>query len=63
MKGILDTVGRVLRQESLSLLLLAGAATVWLVLRTHSSGASSIEEFQEKVRGGRPVVVEFYSNA
>ena len=63
MRVIVDAVVRILRQEWLTLLLLAGVATVWLVLRTHSSGASSVEEFQAKVNSGLPVVAEFYSNA
>jgi hypothetical protein len=63
MKVFVDAVARILRQEWVTLLLLAGVATAWLMLRTHSSGASSVEEFQAKVRGGSPVVAEFYSNS
>ncbi len=60
---LVATVMRFVRSEWMTLLLVGAIAVAWLLLRTHSSGASSVAEFQDKVRAGHPIVVEFYSNS
>jgi hypothetical protein len=60
---MLDSLVRLLQREWVTLLFIAAVAAVWLLLRTRSSGASSIDDFDRRVTSGEPVVVEFFSNA
>jgi hypothetical protein len=62
MKHMLDSIVRTIQREWMTLLFIAAIAAVWLLLRTQSSGAASVEEFDRKIRAGRPVVVEFFAN-
>lgn len=50
-----------LRQNWALLLVLGLLAGGWLLLRTPADDLS-VEAFQQEIRGGRPVVVEFFSN-
>ncbi|MCX7856166.1 MAG: hypothetical protein N2556_09410 [Anaerolineae bacterium] len=50
-----------LRQNWALLLVLGLLAGGWLFLRTPADNLS-VEAFQQEIRGGRPVVVEFFSN-
>jgi hypothetical protein len=59
---MLQTITRLIQREWMTLLFVAAIAAVWLLLRTQSSGAVSIEEFERTIRSGQPVVVEFFSN-
>jgi len=63
MKPMLEHIARFIQAQWMALLLFAAIAAVWLFLRTESSGAASLEEFKRNTRAGRPVVVEFFSNA
>jgi hypothetical protein len=59
---MLDSFARFLQREWVTLLFIAAIAAAWLLLRTRSSGAASIDDFDQKITSGRPVVVEFFSN-
>jgi hypothetical protein len=59
---MLQTITRLIQREWMTLLFMAAIAAVWLLLRTQSSGAVSVEEFDRTIRAGQPVVVEFFSN-
>ncbi len=50
-----------LRQNWVLLLVLGLLAGAWLFLRTPADRVS-IDLFQQEIHGGRPVVVEFFSN-
>lgn len=50
-----------LRQNWALLLVLGLLAGAWLFLRTPADRVS-IDLFQQEIHGGRPVVVEFFSN-
>ncbi len=54
-------VGRFLRENGLSLLVLAALAAGYLALRSHPSPIGSPEEFALSLQG-RPSVAYFYSN-
>ncbi len=51
-----------LRSNWLALLVLAALFGGWFLLRTPATALASVEEFDRRIRGGRPVVVEFFSN-
>lgn len=53
---------RFVQREWVTLVLIAAVATIWLLLRTRSTGAESLEEFDRKIQAGQPVVVELFSN-
>ncbi|MGD1995296.1 MAG: hypothetical protein PVH62_00835 [Anaerolineae bacterium] len=55
-------IAQFLRENWLILILIGGLAAAWLILRTQGTALSSIEEFDQRVRSGRPIVVEIYSN-
>lgn len=52
-----------LRENWPVLLVVVGLVTTWLLLRTPGTELASTEEFDWRVSSGRPVVVEFYTNA
>ncbi len=53
---------RFVQREWVTLVLIAAVAAIWLLLRTRSTGAESLEEFDRKIQAGQPVVVELFSN-
>ena len=57
-----QSVTRFLQANWPTLAFLAVIAAVWLLLRTSSSGAGSVEDFDRALGAGEPVVVEFFSN-
>jgi len=59
---MMDKLLQFLRDNWLALLVLGGLAAAWLVFRTPSSDLASLEEFDRRVRGGRPVIAELYAN-
>lgn len=61
MNGIGYMLYDLLRQNWALLLVLGLLAGGWLLLRTPADDLS-VEAFQQEIRGGRPVVVEFFSN-
>ncbi len=50
------------RDNWLTLLIVAGLVTAWLLLRTSGSELASTQAFDQQISAGQPVVVEFYSN-
>lgn len=50
-----------IRQNWVFLLALGLLAGAWLLLRTPADDLS-MDAFQQEIRGGQPVVVEFFSN-
>jgi hypothetical protein len=62
MRTILENVAEFVRREWITLTLIAAVAATWLLLRTKSTGAESLEEFERKIQAGQPVVVEMFSN-
>ena len=63
MRTLLAYVFRFIQTEWTTLLFVAAIAAVYLLLRTNSTGAGSVEEFENKIRAGQPVVAEFFSNS
>jgi hypothetical protein len=59
MRSVGQYIVRFFQHQWLLLLILAAA---WLLLRTRSSGAASVEEFDRKIQSGQPVVVELFTN-
>jgi thioredoxin 1 len=57
-----QSVTRFLQEHWPTLAFLAVIAAAWLLLRTSSSGAGSVDEFDRVLGAGEPVVVEFFSN-
>jgi hypothetical protein len=53
---------RFVRENWLALLVVAGLIGAWFLLRTTATDLGSTEEFDELIRSGQPVVVEFFSN-
>ena len=51
-----------LRENALFLGFLAVLLGGFLILRTRGSSPASLDEFDTLIAGGRPVVVEFFSN-
>ncbi len=55
-------MGNFLRENLPLLLVLLILATAYFLLRNRPSPVASLEEFNALVNGGKPVVVEFFSN-
>jgi hypothetical protein len=62
MSTILENAAGFVRREWITLVFIAAVAAIWLLLRTRSTGAASLEEFDRKIQAGQPVVVELFSN-
>ena len=58
----MEWVSRFVRDNWLFLLFVGGLLGAWFFLRTPASEISSVDEFDQKIHSGRPVVVEFFSN-
>jgi len=58
----MDFVSRFVRDNWLFLVFVGGLLAAWFFLRTPATDLSSVDEFDQKIRSGRPVVVEFFSN-
>ncbi len=52
---------QILKENWLFLLIIAGLAVGWLLLRTRGTSIS-VDGFDQQINSGQPVVVEFYSN-
>jgi len=63
MREMTQSVTRLFQAHWPTLAFLAAITAVWLLLRTSSSGAGSLEEFDQALSAGEPVVVDFFSNA
>ena len=63
MRTMLAYLMRFIQTEWMTLLLVAAIAAAYLLLRTTGTGAGSVEEFEDRVGAGRPVVAEFFSNS
>ncbi|MCS7178201.1 MAG: hypothetical protein RML46_00865 [Anaerolineae bacterium] len=61
MSGIGYMLYDLIRQNWVFLLALGLLAGAWLLLRTPADDLS-MDAFQQEIRGGQPVVVEFFSN-
>jgi hypothetical protein len=59
----MSALQRLLRENWLTLLVVAGLAVGYMVLKSSPADAASLEAFMASPRQGQPVVVEFYSNA
>lgn len=57
-----DGLPRILRENWVIVLVIAGIAIAFLALRTPGSAVSSIAEVDALLQSGQPTVVEFYSN-
>jgi hypothetical protein len=53
---------RILRENWLTILVLTLMVAGYVFLRTPPDELASTEAFDERVRSGRPTLVEFYSN-
>ena len=62
MDGIGARVLRLLRENWLFLLIMAGLIGAFLLLRTPASAVSSVAEVDAILQDGQPTFVEFYSN-
>ena len=62
MDGIGARVLRVLRENWLFLLIMAGLVGAFLYLRTPASAVGSVAEVDAILQDGQPTFVEFYSN-
>ncbi|HEY75652.1 MAG TPA: hypothetical protein G4O00_05655 [Thermoflexia bacterium] len=58
----MDFVLQFIRDNWLFLVFVGGLLAAWFFLRTSPTDLASTEEFDQKIRSGRPVVVEFFSN-
>lgn len=61
MTALFTMLSDLLRQNWALFLVLGLLLTAWFILRTPADDLSP-EAFQAEVRGGRPVVVEIFSN-
>jgi hypothetical protein len=52
----------VLRANWLLLLIMGGVLAGFLALRTAGSAVASVDEVDALLKGGEPILVEFYSN-
>ena len=62
MNGIGSRVARILRENWLFLLIMAGIVGAFFFLRTPASAVSSVAEVDAILQDGQPTFVEFYSN-
>jgi hypothetical protein len=62
LKPITDTVQGFVRAHLGTIIFVIGLAVIWLFLRTTGTSLASIEEFDQKIRAGQPVVVEVFTN-
>lgn len=53
---------KILRENWLLLLVVAGILLAFLFLRTPGSAVASVEEVDAILQNGQPTLVEFYSN-
>ena len=60
--GMGARVKRVLRENWLFLLIVAGIVGAFLFLRTPASAVSSVAEVDAILQNGQPTLVEFYTN-
>lgn len=51
-----------LRSNWLAVGVVSALIVGWFLLRTPATDLASVEEFDGRIRAGRPVVVEFFSN-
>ena len=51
-----------IRENALLIIVLLGMVGAFVLLRTKGTELESADEFEALLAGGRPVVVEFYSN-
>jgi hypothetical protein len=58
----MGAVVKFLRDNWLVIVVVGGLAAAWLLLRTPGADLASTADFDQRVRAGQPVVVEFYSN-
>jgi hypothetical protein len=59
----MSVVQRLLRENWLTILVIAGLAVGFLALRSSPTDMASMEALMANPQQGQPVVVEFYSNA
>lgn len=57
-----DKVGQFLKEDGLTVAIVLALVIAYLVLRTPGDRFESIAEAQAQLAGGRPTVIEFYSN-
>jgi hypothetical protein len=57
-----DRFPRLLRENWLLVLIVAGIVGAFLALRTPASAVSSVSEVDALLQSGQPTLVEFYSN-
>jgi preprotein translocase subunit YajC len=50
------------RENWMTLLVLAGIVTAFIVLRSQPTAIGSSQEFMASLKQGQPTIVEFYSN-
>jgi hypothetical protein len=62
MVGVRDRLVRLLRDNWLLVLVVAGIAVAFLALRTPASAIGSMAELDAVLHNGQPTLVEFYSN-
>jgi hypothetical protein len=62
MQILKDGLMRIVRENWLVILIIAGVLSAFLVLRTQGSAVSSLSEVDALLQSGQPTLVEFYSN-
>jgi len=60
--AIAQGIGRLFADNWLAVVVILALLTGYLYFRTPPSDLSSVEEFEAITQGGRPVLLEFYSN-
>ena len=63
MTSVLEFVARFVRDNWFTLLIVVGLAAAWLLLHDRSTTLASVEDFDQRVQAGQPVVVNLFSNA
>ena len=59
---IVETITQFLRTNWLTLIILGVVAAAYLLLQTRATDLASIEDFEDRVRAGHPVIVSMFSN-
>jgi thiol-disulfide isomerase/thioredoxin len=60
--GVKEKLVKLLKEDGLTLALVLALAITYFALRTSGDTFASADELESELAGGRPTVVEFYSN-
>jgi hypothetical protein len=62
MREVIQALARILEENWFSLVLALGLVLGWVFLRQQETPSLSTEAFDQTIRSGQPVLVEFFNN-